>query len=69
MINSLTELGMSTIAIVDDVPENAEALSVSVEICGCRPLIFTDNLEDLNSLLEEIMQKAVERVRKEYGVR
>ncbi len=58
MINSLTELGMSTIAIVDDVLENAEALSVSVEICGCKPLIFTDNLEDLNSLLEEIMQKA-----------
>ena len=58
MINSLPDLGLNTIAIIDDDTENAKALAINVETCGSEPFVYTGEFEDINSLLEEVIQKA-----------
>ena len=49
---------MHTVAIVDDDPENVEALKFCLETAGSKIIAFTDNFQNMNSLLEEIMRRA-----------
>jgi hypothetical protein len=60
MISSLADIGLNTIAVVDDDPDNTAALSCSLELSGCRPISFADNLRDctIDTLLKEITSKA-----------
>jgi len=58
MITCLSDLNLNTIAIVDDDPENAETYSINVEHGGGKAITFTENLGDLEPLLQEVEAKA-----------
>jgi hypothetical protein len=58
MIESLSELNLDTIAIIDDDIENAESLGINITTCGAEPRLFTEEFGSLDDLLHNVTRSA-----------
>ena len=58
MIETLPELNLNMIAIVDDDPENAASLGYNIITCGGKPVLFKDGFTSLDDLVCKVANSA-----------